>query len=36
MSLQALIWATLSAGLIKPQKGFTLVAGREKLGVGEI
>ncbi len=25
----------LNAGLMKPRKGFTLVAGKEKLGVGK-
>ena len=25
---------TLNAGLMKPRRGFTLVAGEEKLGVG--
>ena len=26
---------TLNAGLMKPRRGFTLVAGEEKLGVGK-
>ncbi len=32
MSLQALIWVTVNAGLMKPRRGFTPVAGMEKLG----
>ncbi len=35
MSCRALIRVTLNAGLMKPRKGFTLVAGKEKLGVGK-
>ena len=27
---------TLNAGLMKPRRGFTLVAGEEKLGVGKV
>jgi hypothetical protein len=30
-----LIQVTLNAGLMKPRRGFTLVAGKEKLGVGK-
>jgi hypothetical protein len=26
----------LNAGLMKPRRGFTLVAGKEKLGVGKV
>jgi hypothetical protein len=36
MSLQALIQFALNAGLMKPRKGFTLVAGKEKLGGVEV
>jgi len=35
MSLRALIPFTLNAGLRRPRRGFTLVAGKEKLGVGK-
>ncbi len=36
MSCRALIRVTLNAGLMKPRKGFTLVADKEKLGVGKL
>jgi hypothetical protein len=36
MSLRALIPFTVNAGLMKPRRGFTLVAGKEKMGVGQI
>jgi hypothetical protein len=36
MSLMALIRVTLNAGLMKPRKGFTLVAGKKKLGEDKI
>ena len=36
MSRRALIRDTLNAGLMKPRKGFTLVAGKEKLGKGQV
>ncbi len=32
----ALIRVTLNAGFMKPRRGFTLVAGKEKLGVGKL
>jgi hypothetical protein len=32
MSLRALIRFTVNAGLMKPRRGFTPVAGKEKLG----
>jgi hypothetical protein len=32
---RALIRVTFNAGLRKPRRGFTLVAGKEKLGVGK-
>jgi hypothetical protein len=35
MSGRALIRVTLNAGLMKPRRGFTRVAGQEKLGVGK-
>ena len=35
MSCRTLIRVTLSVGLMKPRRGFTLVAGREKPGVGK-
>jgi hypothetical protein len=34
MSLRALIWFTLNAGLMRPRRGFTPVAGK-KTGVGK-
>jgi len=36
MSLQALIRFTLNVGLMKPRRGLTLVAGKEKLGKGQV
>jgi len=35
MSFEALIQFTLNAGLMKPRRGFTLVAGEEKLRVSQ-
>ena len=34
MSIRALIPFTLNAGLRRPRRGFTLVAGKEKMGAG--
>jgi hypothetical protein len=36
MSLRAMILFTLNAGLMKPRKGFTPVAGKEKIGEGRL